>query len=243
MNLVYPDSTAPVDAFRLPDRPPSVRRVPLPILSFEVVVGRSLDNHEKSDEQLMACVQAGNVRAFEELYARHHANARNVALSVTKNVHQAEDAVQEAFLSVWRGRSTFGSQPGHSVRGWIMTVVRSRAIDAIRRGAAKKRPPPDGIEPDDVADPSSGSPLEEILARADREAMHDSLQASLKRLPDTQAEIVSLAYFEEMTHSEIAMRLSLPEGTVKGRIRLAKQKLRRGLDPEDQAAPRNISDL
>lgn len=185
----------------------------------------------------MRRVQADDARAFEELHARHHAKAHNVALLVTRNSQHAEDAVQEAFISIWRGRSTFRSEPGRSVRGWVMKVVRNRAIDAIRRGAAKRRPPSHGIEPEGVADPASGSPLERILARADEDAEHDSLHALLERLPETQAEVVALAYFEGMTHSEIAMMLSLPEGTVKSRIRLAKQKLRRGMDPEDRPTP------
>ena len=102
-----------------------------------------------------------------------------------------------------------------------MTIVRNRAIDAARRESAGHRPRLADHAPfcDEAAD---GSTSDEVIARSEAEA----LRHRLADLPDAQAQAIALAYFEELSHSEIAARLSLSPGTVKGRIRLGMQKLR-----------------
>lgn len=193
-------------------------------------------DNQASDDRLMLRVQTGDPQAFAQLYTRHRAQALNVALAVCSNLHQAEDVVQEGFLSIWRGRSTYSAERGHSFRGWAMETVRNRAIDSLRRDAATKRPQVTRAEIHDVEDLSIASPLVDLVARSERDAGNDALKLSLDRLPDAQAEVISLAYFEQMTHTEIAAELSVPEGTVKGRIRLAMQKLRFGMRSSKRTA-------
>lgn len=176
-----------------------------------------------SDEVLMRRVQNDDPDAFGQLYDRHSARGFSVALSVCRNTHLAEEALQEGFLSIWRGRSTFGPQNGSSFRGWAMTTIRNRAIDQHRRRST--RPQASSVAVEDLPAASSRSALDEAMERSGHKALDDHLG----RLPEAQAEVITLAYFGGMTHTEIAEELDLPAGTVKGRIRLGMEKLRRDL--------------
>lgn len=170
----------------------------------------------------MRCVQGSDdVDAFGNLYDRHAARAYHVARSVCGDTDRAEEAVQEAFLSIWRGRSRFRPDKG-SFQEWSMRVVRYAAIDALRYDAAEKRPQL-VEEARERPDPQADSPAERAVADDQAEA----LRASLARLPAAQAEVIRLAFFAELTHAEIAAKLALPPGTVKGRMRLGLEKLRR----------------
>ena len=194
-------------------------------------IGRGLPTHDRiaketahrghaSDDELMRLTQADDAGAFAQLYDRYAARALRVATSVCRTTAAAEDAVQEGFLSIWRTRASF--RAGQSSFGvWSMMLVRHRAIDALRRDSAASRPQVVDLDVSTLEATSSSVP-DEVIARAE----HDSLHAALARLPDAQAEVITLAFFGELTHQEIAMHLSLPEGTVKGRMRLGLQKLR-----------------
>jgi RNA polymerase sigma-70 factor (ECF subfamily) len=179
---------------------------------------RTLD---ESDEDLMRRAQANDPRAFEKLYDRHSARAFRVARHVCVSTTAAEDAMQEGFLSMWRSRATFRPEGG-SFGSWAMSIVRNRAVDSVRHAAAGHRPPSGGGE-HLGPDPEGGSVEDEVIARGEA----DDLRAALRRLPDAQSEVITLAFFGALTHSEIARRLSIPEGTVKGRMRLGLDKLRR----------------
>ncbi len=160
-----------------------------------------------------------DVEAFGCLYDRHATRAFRVARSVCGDTHRSEDAVQEGFLSIWRGRAKY--RPGNgSFQAWSMTIVRHAAIDALRHEAADKRPRFSEEEVD--ASDSGASPEDQVVAQSEAEALCESLA----RLPHLQAEVLSLAFFGELSHSEIARQLDLPPGTVKGRIRLGLEKLR-----------------
>jgi RNA polymerase sigma-70 factor (ECF subfamily) len=177
-----------------------------------------------SDEELMRAVQANDARAFGELYDRHAARAWRVARAVCHDTSRAEDAVQEGFLSAWQSQASYRREMG-SVQSWLMTIIRNRTIDFIRREAAAHRPPVaegEYIGPD----PAGGSLHDEVIARSDA----DALRATLQQLPGPQAEVIALAYYGELSHTEIATRLRLPKGTVKGRIRLGLEKLREQLE-------------
>ena len=168
----------------------------------------------------MRAIQANDPRAFGELYDRHSARAWHVARAVCHDASRAEDAVQEAFLAVWRSNGSYRGELG-PVLGWLMTIVRNRAIDAARRESAGHRPQMGDREPflDAVAD---GSTSDEVIARSEAAALRDRLA----QLPDAQSQVITLAYFGQLSHSEIAARLSVPPGTVKGRMRLGMEKLR-----------------
>lgn len=181
---------------------------------------------DNSDDGLMARAQGDDPDAFAELYGRHAAPALAVAQSVCRNAGHAEDAVQEGFLSIWRGRACYEPRTGASFRGWAMETVRNRAIDSHRRRTAVKRPQMSSAPVAEIPTATARSPLDAVIEREERIA----LESHLQQLPRAQAEVIALAFFGELTHAEIAARLSLPAGTVKGRMRLGMEKLRRGLD-------------
>jgi RNA polymerase sigma-70 factor, ECF subfamily len=136
----------------------------------------------------------------------------------------AEDVVQEAFLSVWRSSTAYSPERG-SMSVWVLSIVHHRAIDALRRNARHMGHLGSGDALDLVADPEQT----DAIVVADDQARF--LRSMLRALPSDQAEVISLAYFDELTHAEIAERTGLPLGTVKGRIRLGLAKLRALLSP------------
>ena len=174
-----------------------------------------------TDHELIRRSQANDVEAFEQLYDRYGALAYRVARSVCRDPHRAEEAVQDGFLAIWRSRSRYNPELG-TVKAWSISVVRHRAIDLNRREASSRR----SVLADAdraVTLPPSSSAEDHALARSDA----DDLRASLERLPDAQAEVIALAFYGQLTHAEIGQRLSLPAGTVKGRMRLGLEKLRK----------------
>lgn len=186
-----------------------------------------LKAREQSDDALMARAQANDTAAFARLYDRHATRAFRVARAICRDIGSAEDAVQEGFLAIWRSRVTY--QPGAgSFQAWAMKVVKNRALDSVRSAASRPRTQ-SGVTADDpapAADSKSDSPQDEVLARGER----DALLASLRQLPEAQAEVIVLAFYGELSHSEIAAQLDLPPGTIKGRMRLGLEKLRREME-------------
>lgn len=174
------------------------------------------------DVQLMEQVGSGSADAFGDLYDRYRGRAYRVARSVCYDTGHAEDAVQEAFVSLWRTRAAYNPQRG-TVAAWVLTTVRYRAIDVARRNGARA-----AEQTGDAADdcPAPGDVAERAITRADAAR----LQALLEQLPDAQREVIALAFYGELSHSEIAAHLGLPAGTVKGRMRLGLEKLRGGVE-------------
>lgn len=177
-----------------------------------------------TDEQVFAQLQAGSPDAFGELYDRFRHRAWRIARFVCGDNGRAEDAVQEAFLAVWRAPESFDARRG-GVAGWLLTTVRHRAIDRVRRERrhASRRAQVEAL----ASQASSERPVHEV-ASADG-AAHD-LRALLGRLPEAQRQVIGLAYYGELSHEEIADHLGLPPGTVKGRMRLGLENLRRELE-------------
>lgn len=175
------------------------------------------------DDLLMSQVQGGSVNAFEALCDRYCARAYRVARSICHDQGDAQDAVQEALLSLWKGRAAYEPQRG-TVAAWLLTAVRYRAIDVARRERNRAgRRAGEHLLP---LRPTRG-------AVADRVANHDEanrLRAPLNQLPEAQHEVITLALYGGLTHTEIATALGLPAETVRDRIRLGLHKLREGLD-------------
>ncbi len=178
----------------------------------------------ETDEVLMRRVQADDTHAFGQLYHRHVARALSIARNVGHRSTRAEDAVQEGFFSVWRSRASYRPGAG-SFQAWAMTIIRHRAVDAIRSDSAGARRQLTDVT-EGMPDKASASLQDDAIARSEGHA----LRTSLKQLPDAQAEVITLAFFGELTHAEIAAQLALPEGTIKGRMRLGLKKLRSQMD-------------
>jgi len=194
-----------------------------------------------SDENLMCCVRdTADLEAYGRLYDRHASRAYRVARSVCGDVQRSEEAVQDGFLAVWRGRSRSRPMSGSgSFRAWSMTLVRRAAIDILRRESADCRPSLRAPQ-DDAPDVTPGaSPEHDVIAR-DEAA---TLRETLARLPAAQAEVIGLAFFGELSHSEVAAHLALPLGTVKGRMRLGLEKLRVDLPDNSSAVIENSNRL
>jgi RNA polymerase sigma-70 factor, ECF subfamily len=176
-----------------------------------------------ADEEAMQLVGDGNPRAFELIYDRHGGAAFSLAYRMVGNRVAAEDIIQEAFLSIWRSRMRYDRARG-SVRTWVLGIVHNRAIDALRRGAPQNRRQEtlDGVEERHEA------PERTDVEAARREEAR-SVRTALETLPDDQRRTIELAYFGGFTHTQIAELLDQPIGTVKGRMRLGLDKLRRQL--------------
>jgi RNA polymerase sigma-70 factor, ECF subfamily len=174
-----------------------------------------------ADEELMPLVGRKDPEAFEVLYDRHGGAAYSLAYRIVGDRAAAEEVTQEAFISVWRSGARFDATRG-SVRSWLLSVVRNRAIDFLRSRAGKA--PKLTFDDDAVLE---ARPAEE---RTEDEALQREtaaeIQGALGKLPGEQSKVIELAYFGGFSHSEIARILNLPMGTVKGRMRLGLEKIR-----------------
>ena len=161
----------------------------------------------------MRLVQGDDRDAFAALYDRYSLRAYGFARAMCDTRERAEEAVQDAFLRLWRSRGAY--DPAHAgARTWIFALIRRSCIDIFRcyrRGDSLR---------------ASDAHLEHVAAigsAADDAERHEEgrqVHAALQQLPDAQREVIVLAYFGGLTHTELAERLRLPLGTVKGRMRL-----------------------
>jgi len=179
------------------------------------------DLQRLADEDLMPLVERKDPAAFEIVYDRHGGAAYSLAYRIVGSSVVAEEVTQEAFLSVWRSGARFDRARG-SVRTWLLGVVRNRAIDVLRRESG--RAPTVSLELDSV--PEQESRFEATDAEALRREAGREVRGALTELPEDQLKVVQLAYFGGLSHSEIAEVLGMPLGTVKGRMRLAMEKMR-----------------
>jgi RNA polymerase sigma-70 factor, ECF subfamily len=175
------------------------------------------------DGELIRQIQSGSTDAFEELYERYHVRAYRLARSVCGDDGHAEEAVQEAFVSIWRSSATYQRKRG-TVAGWLLSVVHHRAVDVARTNMrhSSRRADADMVE----LRPVPGVMADHLVDRDDATRLSDQIG----RLPDTQREVIALAFYGQLTHAEIATQLHLPPGTIKGRMRLGLQKLRANID-------------
>jgi len=163
-----------------------------------------------SDEALISLVGDADELALTELYDRYSALAYGLALRILRDQSLAEDAVQEAFLDVWRAADTFLAERARPST-WILTFVHRRAVDLVRREQRRRTAPSDN--PSQQTEAAAG-PDEEVVLRHRRKAV----QEALRRLPSEQREALELAYYGGLTQSELAERLGVPLGTIKSRM-------------------------
>jgi RNA polymerase sigma-70 factor (ECF subfamily) len=156
--------------------------------------------------------------ALGELYDRYGRPAYGLALRVLRDESLAEDAVQEAFLALWRTASRFVPERGKAST-WILTLVHRRAVDLVRREERRRA---DALDDAHVPVDSVGGADDEAWLRLQRE----QVQAALRQLPDQQREALELAYYGGFTQSELAERLGQPLGTIKTRMFTGLARLR-----------------
>ena len=171
-----------------------------------------------SETDLLARLARGDARALKSLFDAHAPQALAVALRILRSPAEAEEVVQETFIEVWRRGREYDPQRGGPL-GWILTIARTRSIDRLRARDSSARteaqmasqPPP----------PRAPSALELAERRQERERVRGALDS----LPVEQRAALELAYFDGLTHREIAERTQTPLGTVKTRLRLAVEKM------------------
>ena len=175
----------------------------------------SADATQLSDEALLEAVARSDEQALKELYDRFGRAAYGLALRVLRDETLAEDAVQEAFLQVWRGASGYRPERAKAST-WVLTFVHRRAVDLVRREERRRREP---IEA--APEPAGPGADETVVARSRREIVQDALN----RLPADQRQAIELAYYGGLTQSELAEKLSQPLGTIKSRMFTGLQRL------------------
>ncbi len=180
---------------------------------------------EPSDSELLAAMAAGDAEALRALNARYGKKLATVANRFLADQADAEEVAADVLWQAWREAASFDRARG-SVAAWLATIVRSRALDRLRARKARQAPPiqaPPGDTPSD----RSGAPDPSVeVDQAERERI---VRQAIARLEVQERRALELAYFSDLSQSEIAERLSLPLGTVKTRIRNAMIKLRKAL--------------
>ena len=191
---------------------------------FLAVLGSpaALENRQ-ADQASLGRIVRGDQAAFAELYDRHARLIYSLALRILRDRADAEDVVQEVFAQVWAQAGRYDASRG-AVAGWMLMLTRSRAIDRLRAKRARPQAATDGDAAESVMDLTAAQDLELLSAE-----QVTRLQRALKELPDAQRTALELAYYEGLTHVEVAARLNEPLGTVKTRIRQAVMKLREAL--------------
>lgn len=175
------------------------------------------------DRELLRRIAGGDLQAFDSFYARHSQRAYGLALRILGDPGLAEDALQEAFLGVWRGASRFDAQRG-SAATWLLTLVHHRAVDAVRYQQRRSCDPLE-VQPERGEEDGYG----------EAEFSPQAIRALLAALPQRQRELLVWAHYEGLSQAEISTRANIPLGTVKSRMFNAYAALRGCLLPPARA--------
>ncbi len=185
-----------------------------------------VDYESLDDQQLIQRVSRVDKDALEALYNRFRTPVFSLAMFMLKQPALAEEVTQDIFLNIWLKASSFNSERGQP-RAWIMSVAHHKIVDLIRsRRRTIVNTDPADYETLDLL-PAGGASTE---AQVEQTLERERIMRALDTIPESQREVIMLAYFEGYTQSEMAERLDQPLGTVKTRVRLAIQKLRTVLE-------------
>jgi RNA polymerase sigma-70 factor (ECF subfamily) len=187
-----------------------------------------LETTVSSDISLLERVASGDASALEQIYERYVRQCFGLALRMLGEPALCEEVVQEVFLKIWTNPDRYSAQKG-KFASWLLSVVHHRCIDELRRRSRTETPLDDetvGSVLNTAPDPEP-QPLEQVWVREQQTAV----RSALAQIPDNQRQVLELAYFGGLSHSQIAEKLGQPLGTVKTRIRLGMQGLRLLLEP------------
>jgi RNA polymerase sigma-70 factor (ECF subfamily) len=186
-----------------------------------VVDYESLDDH-----QLIQRISQVDKEALEALYTRYQTPVYSLAMFMLKQPALAEEVTQDIFLNIWLKAGSFNAERGQP-KGWIMSVAHHKIVDVIRsRRRTIVNTDPADYETLDLL-PASGASTE---AQVEQTLERERIMRALATIPESQRQVIMLAYFEGFSQSEMAERLDQPLGTIKTRVRLAMQKLRTVLE-------------
>jgi RNA polymerase sigma-70 factor (ECF subfamily) len=184
---------------------------------MKIGVPSAAPNATTSDLGLVTAVRSGDQAAMAALYDRYSSIVYSVALRVLQDTGAAEDVLQDIFMQLWRNPGAFDASRGN-MAAWLAVIARHRAIDTLRR----RRPESDiedvivSVEPD-------------LATEADRSRTLSRIRGALETMPPPQRSALEMAYFEGLTHVEIADKTGEPLGTIKTRIRAGLLSLRKTL--------------
>jgi RNA polymerase sigma-70 factor, ECF subfamily len=170
----------------------------------------------EADAAAVERVADGDAEALRDLYERYGRIVYGLTYRVTRDAQLAEEATQDTFVTLWKRAKTYDPQRA-KVTTWLFVIARNRAIELVR-ARTRVPEPQDSVEP--AGEESDPADLLQIADDAERIAL------AIAELPESQLEAIRLAYFDGLSHSEIAERLNQPLGTVKSRIRLGLERLR-----------------
>ena len=181
-------------------------------------------NWAEDEAELARAFRAGDEQALRFLYDRYGALVYRIALATLRTRSDAEDVTQATFVSAWKGRETYDAGFG-SIKAWLIGIARRRVVDQIRVNERQR------LAEDAVQDLDE-QPAPGVDRVVDRVVIADALN----RLPDPQRDVLKLAFFDDLTHTQIAARTGLPLGTVKSNLRRGLLALRRGGEVDDVPA-------
>jgi RNA polymerase sigma-70 factor (ECF subfamily) len=173
----------------------------------------------EADRELIERLRRRDPQALGELYDRYGRVVYSLVLRVVRDTAVAEDLVQETFLRVWNRVHGFDAERG-AVGAWLLAVARNRAIDYLRSAAGRER---NALEWEETNHPALYCDMEPDILNADKTRR---VRAAMEKLSANQRTVMELAYFEGLTHTEMAARIGQPLGTVKTWLRTALKSLR-----------------
>jgi len=204
-------------------------------LSSNLEVGRSpkqfatavaLEPGAPTDVELMLGIQSGDADALSQLYDRYNGIVKALILRIIRNDTEADDLLQEVFMEIWNQAKNFSAKKGKPL-GWMVTLTRRRAIDALRKKQAYAR-----AEERLQAEPEQ-QPLAWVQNTTEKEIEAGDTRALMVKvinsLPEAQQQVIELAFFQGMSQREIASNTNIPLGTVKTRLELGLKKIYDGL--------------
>ena len=181
------------------------------------------------DGELLSMIQQQDRGALEALYDKYGGAVYSLAMRMLSDTGAAQEVTQDTFFNVWRRASSYHSQRG-KVTSWLFSIAHHRTIDEFRRRRRVQSQVQDGVDLTNKPSEGADDPVAYATAQYERSQLKDALHT----LRVEQREVVELAYFGGLTHSEIAKHLDQPLGTVKTRMRLGLRKLREALGPHVQ---------
>ena len=179
-----------------------------------------------SDVELMLGIQSGDADALSQLYDRYNGIVKALILRIIRNDTEADDLLQEVFMEIWNQAKNFSAEKGKPL-GWMVTLTRRRAIDALRKKQAYNR-----AEERLQAEPEQ-QPLAWVQNTTEMEIRAGDIRVLMAKvinsLPEAQQQVIELAFFQGMSQREIASHTNIPLGTVKTRLELGLKKIYDGL--------------
>jgi RNA polymerase sigma-70 factor (ECF subfamily) len=180
---------------------------------------------EALDADLTAAIARSDEAALSEAYRRHASASRSLALRLVRDPALADDVVQEVFFRLWTRADQFDSDRG-SLRAFLLAQTHGRSLDLVRSEMARRRR-------EEREGRTVREPAPDVEQQVVRNAIADEVRAALAQLPELEREPVELAYLGGLPYREVAIRLGIPEGTAKSRIRSGLSHLRAAMTRRD----------